>query len=1279
MLCISDQETCNHSFSILDGHQPHQQQPQPHMQQPHPQEGYDAQQQHQEQAQHQQAGYDWNSQWNQQQYDATNWQQQQQYPQQQWENNQQPQPGYQDGHSNQGYQAGAYANHEGAPNESQAVGSHNHNVETGQHDQSGQGYQDVPLEQNVPPPAIVNDVQQNEASSDSDKPTLLTSNSFSKLPHTPSPFDEISGGLDVSQGAKQQENSFLGAPQYTPSHSRDSSMGGNVQFIVGSEPSSVSNSASQSPYPARPSPSDSPRTGEGSLHSSQVNHPETVPEELPSPPAPRRVDQGEGVMASGQSQQHYYNQFHGQYQQQAASANQVGNASGYHQQQQPQQQQSDFAAHGNWQTHKPASIPEQPPLGDGSMNAVPRNSRPSSVQSDARSDLSDSIGLKSSGGPVSPPYQRSVSQQSVQSVDSLNNAFGILPSARGRTTPQSQGQHGSPHHCQSSPMADRNTPQMQGTPPVTGPVAAGGVNPQPLPSPPQVASGGASGEPPFQPMAGSPKNMAQQGQSPPRIQDHGSGQHHQPQSFQAAPLETSMNSPGSSGARSVDAMQPDVVPAQDAFSVPSPVGAASSETAAAANPSHQLDQQNIVAEGAVHDISSGAQVAENFAPEASSSPMKSNTIVTPEEAQPAPGRPLSLNVNNIPPVSTNTAPISPDHQLNIYASPIQSHPDSPFQPPQKAASPAGSDITANYMAGAGPANMYNVGAGDTVQHQPQQSNGIPTNQTGAVHQQYNPIPEAHLPPKNVPIPNPYMQEQVGQPANQKQIGEQVAVVASVSHPDGDGSAVAPLTVAHHQMLAHERQTLSPATTLWENPTPASPVHLLKAAPPVEPPKNHIQPVEPHTAASSQPQLGHNAQPVNPQAYHGAALAPKSEEHPGLVQQAVQPPHEHGRPPQMPVAHQHNPHPPGAQHLHQEQPQGTPMPHQPQGVQQQQQLPQPVQQQAQVPNAQPPAVSIHSQITPPHQEMRTQQSQLTQQAAPGHTQAPPPHPQAGQHPQQMRGEQPQTSEAQKQVSSPQQQGPAMMSPQGQGFPQQYPNTAAPGMQGHPPQNVSQVTPPQQGYGQNTTGQAPPPAPGQTVPSGQSSQAPSTNQPYVDPNTQRPAPQPDPNANPAHANPLSKTESAPSSLDSRDDFRRQDSRYSTQSDTSVNSQSRESDQSRQYDDRSHNSRYSRDHQRNDRDPRYDNRYRDSRYDDRYRDYPQDRSYDDRSRYSRSEHDRFYDRPSSRGPVDQYGQPERPRSRQGPPDDPNQRSRSRQGHHPEDRYERPRSRQGKTNFEY
>lgn len=111
---------------------------------------------------------------------------------------------------------------------------------------SGHQVAEAPMED-----ILLNDspaIQSTDAASTS-TPQMLTSDSFSKLPHQPSPFDNISGASSLTAAGQQFDHNLLGTPSHSSAHSRQSSYGGNVEFIVGgSESASQEHSQSGSPY-----------------------------------------------------------------------------------------------------------------------------------------------------------------------------------------------------------------------------------------------------------------------------------------------------------------------------------------------------------------------------------------------------------------------------------------------------------------------------------------------------------------------------------------------------------------------------------------------------------------------------------------------------------------------------------------------------------------------------------------------------------------------------------------------------------------------------------------------------------------------------------------------------------------------------------------------------------------------------------------------------------------------------------------------------------------------
>lgn len=1179
-----------------------------------------------------QAGYDWNA-----QYNAADWQQSQ--PQQQgpqdWQNPQYSQPAEALTNAQQymGFNDQYYQGNTSGYNDPQAsYGTNNNNsemggevgaglnssVETGQHEQIEEDSPNYPISGGQLPKVQESTPSGNQSSqhvpgaappaqAKPEKPVLFSSSSFSKLPHTPSPFDEISGGDTlpdmVASHQNKHDDSLLAAAsnQFSPSHSRDSSMGGNVQFIVGSGASSLSNSVTHSPFPAQRSPNDSPKSADQSQEKTQPPTP-AVPVGLPLPPEPHRMDQGEGVMASGQSQQYYEpQQLHFGASVEYNTGHTTGNATGTHQTQPQHQGHPDFAAHGNWHTYQ-----DNQQSASQSMKHV----RPPSNLSDAASDRSEHIGLKasvseSSAGPV---YQRSNSQQSAQSVDSLNNAFGILPS------PHAHLPHGSPHSGSPAALPLPTPPPSasslpQPTPPLTGPSGVGdGASPHPTPhAPPSSTAVGAQAgtENPFR--RSTPRNMTHRGATPTSQAQHSGSAN--PSSGNLLPTTDTVSPLIANQSASSDQVQPDVVPPQDF--IPSPVGAATNTLAGnLGDDIHPLE--------ASADHFPGSQagaMSENFIPESTSSPLKPHSIVTPEDAQPAPGRPLSLDVHHKP-GNTNAAPTSPEHQLSIYATPIQPHPDSPFQPPQKAASPAGSDLTANYHSLAGPANMPSYQPPQSGSAHPQAFSNAASQ---VPHLMDNNIPTPDLQPKNSPAAG--LPDTVNQPANRKQLMEEPGMKSHI------GESAGPVTVAHHMHVHRKHNSLSPAATLWENPTPANPVHLVKAAPL----SGQMPTGQPNTAQQQQ-QLPKNGQPLSSAQTLGenraidsaAAQVPQPRELP------PQGPQNLGAPaPQDSVGSTIPLQVPEHQNLMQTQPQQPGNLHHHQDNQHQQQQLKIEEQQLQ--NQQRQQQSIQNQ---PKQNTNPRQ-ELSRTENPSHAFVP--------------------VKASKQEQ--------LEHPVGEGSMDPMPPT--PSHMSNPTQSQSDRQLPITSEGGNVMPPPAAPQPAQQSPSQRDQRQPQDRGNRYDRQESQYSSVSDDS--------ISK-ESRDTSNESYD--RRHDSRQHPHDRRPDHDRSKSS----RYDDRYHDSRYNDSYSRQSRDPHYHDRHH--RYYDDRRERPSSRGPGyERSGSRPNLQEEEYERPRSR--QSQYHPDDRPRSRQGYPEErprsrqgPEDRPRSRQGP-ADDPYYRPRSRQGMCNL--
>ena len=114
-------------------------------------------------------------------------------------------------------------------------------------------FHEVPL--NEPPG--VNSTQASGSGESEMKPDIPHTNSFSNIPFEPSPFDDIGANsqANTSLNTSSDATGMLSARQLGVPENRDGPQTGDrVKFIIGSQPASGNNSGSQSPYPQTESP-----------------------------------------------------------------------------------------------------------------------------------------------------------------------------------------------------------------------------------------------------------------------------------------------------------------------------------------------------------------------------------------------------------------------------------------------------------------------------------------------------------------------------------------------------------------------------------------------------------------------------------------------------------------------------------------------------------------------------------------------------------------------------------------------------------------------------------------------------------------------------------------------------------------------------------------------------------------------------------------------------------------------------------------------------------------
>ena len=282
----------------------------------------------------------------------------------------------------------------------QAILDQSANVPGGQPQSVANQFQEIPLDgQPDTSSTLESTVTRSEP-----KKEIPHTNSFSNMPYEPSPFDDI--GSSTSLNKSSDSAGVIAAPQLGASSNRDSSFAGDsVKFIIGSQPGSVSNSGTQSPYPQ----TDSPGMNASGLQQEQV-----------MPPQPQLFNQGP-----------------------ADTGVQSHNSHVPQEEVHPGQLQTE---HANVIAQATSSVPDRPPstsscasshhsshhgsaVSDSLPGQIPKHEGPSSVHSTQSSDsahVENTPPLKHEDPMIgavassSEHHQRSYSGQSARSVDSLS-------------------------------------------------------------------------------------------------------------------------------------------------------------------------------------------------------------------------------------------------------------------------------------------------------------------------------------------------------------------------------------------------------------------------------------------------------------------------------------------------------------------------------------------------------------------------------------------------------------------------------------------------------------------------------------------------------------------------------------------------------------------------------------------------------------------------------------------------------------------------------------------